>query len=403
MSGAATGGTEPGRGRALLLCHRIPYPPDKGDKIRSWRLLGALAERFDVALGAFVDDPEDWRHAAFLQERCAALCLLPAKRRPGALQGARALAQGLPLSFATHRSTRMLRFVAEQRARGLALEVAYSGQVAGLLDGAEAPVITDLGDVDSAKWVAYARARRGPMRWVYAREARLVARAEAAATHRGRTFLVTPEEAAILRRHADVSPSAIDHYRNGVNTESFAPGAAPSALDGPEIVLTGAMDYAPNAEAARFFADEVLPLVRAVAPNVRFGVVGARPTPKVRALASDAVLVTGRVPDVRPYLEAARVAVAPLAVARGVQNKVLEAMAMGTPVVASPGAATGTGARHDEHLLVAQGAQATSEAVLRLLREPALARRLAQAARAKVAAEDDWSATLERLRRAFPT
>ena len=391
-----------GRGRALLLCHRIPYPPDKGDKIRSWRLLGALAERYDVALGAFVDDPDDWQHEAFLRARCVALCLRPASRRPDPLRTARALVTGMPLSFATHKDTRMDAFVAEQRAAGLAVEAAFSAQMAPYLLGASAPVVTDLCDVDSAKWAAYAATARGPMRRLYAREARLVARAEAAATHRGRTFLVTPEEASVLRQRGDAKSSAIDYYRNGVDTSHFAPGVVPPAAAGPDLVLTGAMDYAPNAEAARFFARDVVPLVRARLPTVRFGVVGARPTAGVQALASDAVVVTGRVPDVRPYLEAARVAVAPLAVARGVQNKVLEAMAMGTPVVASPGAATGTGTRHGEHLLVAEGPEATAEAVLQLLENTELSGRLALAARAKVATEDDWSATLERLRDAFP-
>ena len=391
-----------GRGRALLLCHRIPYPPDKGDKIRSWRLFGALAERYDVALGAFVDDEADWQHEAFLCARCAALCLRPAARRPGPLRAARALASGAPLSFATHEDQSMNAFVAEQRAAGLRVEAAFSAQMAPYLEGADAPVVTDLCDADSAKWAAYAEKRSGPMRWLYAREARLVAREEAAATHRGRTFLVTPEEASVLRAQEGVNPSAIDHYRNGVDTEHFAPGVVPPAKGGPEIVLTGAMDYAPNADAARFFAEDVLPRVRDQAPGVRFGIVGARPTSSVQALASSSVVVTGRVPDVRPYLEAARVAVAPLTVARGVQNKVLEAMASGTPVVASLGAATGTGARPGEHLLVADGADATAAAVLRLLQDGALAERLARTARAKVVAEDDWTATLQRLRDALP-
>ena len=403
MSGAGRAGTTAARPRALLLCHRIPYPPDKGDKIRSWRLLGALAERYDVALGAFVDDEADWQHEGVLAERCATLCLRPARRRPSPLQAARAVRDGQPLSLATHADAGLAAFVRAQRAAGLALEVGFSAQVVPYLEGATAPVLCDLGDVDSEKWSAYARAARWPMRAVYAREARLVAAVEAHATRIGRTFLVTPEEAAVLAARPGVRVETIDHYRNGVDTDHFAPGAAPPAPDGPEIVLTGAMDYAPNAEAARFFAEDVLPTLRAARPGTRFGVVGARPTRGVRALSDrPGVEVTGRVPDIRPYLAAARVAVAPLAVARGVQNKVLEAMAMGTPVVASTGAATGTGARGGEHLLVADGAEATAAAVRRVLTDDALAARLAKAAREKVMAEDRWDATLGRLRAAFP-
>ena len=391
------------RPRALLLCHRIPYPPDKGDKIRAWRLLGALAERYEVALGAFVDDEADWAHEGVLREACAALCLRPARRRPSVAQAARAFASRQPLSLATHRDAGMAAFVREERAAGLAVEVGFSAQVVPYLEGATAPVLIDLADVDSEKWSAYAATARWPMSAVYAREARRLADVERRATEIGRAFLVTPEEAAILAARPGVRADAIDHYRNGVDAAHFAPGAAPAAPDGPEIVLTGAMDYAPNAEAARFFAEAVLPDVRAVRPDTRFGIVGARPTPGVRALgARPGVTVTGRVPDIRPYLEAARVAVAPLAVARGVQNKVLEAMAMGTPVVASPGAATGTNAAPGEHLLVAEGAAATAEAVLRLLTDEALAARLAEAGRAKVLAEDAWDTTLDHLRAAFP-
>ena len=393
----------PARQRALLLCHRIPYPPDKGDKIRAWRLLGALAERYDVSLGAFVDDEDDWQHEDVLRARCASLCLRPARRRPGPLQAAGAALRGLPLSFATHRDEEMRAFVAAQRAGGLALEAAFSAQMLPYLGGASAPVIIDLADVDSEKWSAYAGAARPPLRWLYAREAQLLAEAERRATHRGRTFLVTPEEAAILRARPGVNADAVDYYRNGVDTDYFAPGVVPPAADAPEIVLTGAMDYAPNAEAARFLAEEILPLVRRARPAVTLGLVGARPGPRVQALgAQPGVLVTGRVPDIRPYLEGARVAVAPLAVARGVQNKVLEAMAMGVPVVASAGAATGTGAAPGEHLLVADGAEATAAAVLRVLSDDALAARLGAAGRAKVTRDDAWETTLRRLRAAFP-
>ena len=391
------------RPRALLLCHRIPYPPDKGDKIRAWRLLGALAERYDVSLGAFVDDEADWRHEGVLRERCAAVCLRPANRRPGPIQAAGAVLRGEPLSFATHRDAAMRAFVAAQRAGGLAVEAVFSAQMLPYLDGAAAPVLIDLADVDSEKWSAYAAAAHPPLRWLYAREARLLAEAERRATHAGRTFLVTPEEAAILRARPGSNADAVDHYRNGVDTEYFAPGAVPPAADAPEIVLTGAMDYAPNAEAARFLAEEILPRVRRARPEVRLGLIGARPTRGVQALGvRPGILVTGRVPDIRPYLAGAQVAAAPLAVARGVQNKVLEAMAMGVPVVASSGAATGTGAVPGEHLLVADGAEATAAALLRVLSDEALAARLRAAGRAKVVAEDSWGMTLGRLRAAFP-
>lgn len=392
------------RPRAILLAHRIPYPPDKGDKIRSWRLLGCLSERYDVSLGCFVDDPDDHRHEGTVRALCAEALFVPLSRAGAAARSATGLLTGGPLSFAYYQDRRMAAWLAEQRARGPVVEVGFSSQVWPYLADAAAPVLMDLADADSAKFAAYAAGGLPPMSLVHAREARRLAAAEAEITRRAaRTFLVTPEEAAIVAALPGAEPGRIDHYRNGVDTDHFRPGAVPPAVPAPTIVLTGAMDYRPNADAACFFAREVMPIVGRAEPDATFAVVGARPTEAVRALAGlPGVAVTGRVPDVRPYLEAARVAVAPLAVARGVQNKVLEAMAMGTPVVASPGAAAGTGAADGDHLSVAEGAEETARAVLSLLRAPDGGAPMAARARALVRDRYAWGTTLARFVAALP-
>ena len=399
------------RPRALLLAHRIPYPPDKGDKIRSWRLLRYLAERYDVALGCFVDDEDDWRHTGTVRAVCAEALFRPLTPGSARRRSLRALGTGEAITLARYRDRTMTAFVRAERARGPAVLVGFSAGVMPYLlegpslpGGVRAPVLADLCDADSAKWAAYAEETRGPKGWVYDREARLLAGVEARVTRAAaRTFLVTPEEADLVRALPGAEPARVDHYRNGVDTAHFTPGAVPPAPGGAEVVMTGAMDYRPNEAAAAWFCREVWPHVRGVLPEARFAVVGARPTKAVRALRGlPGVTVTGRVPDVRPWLEAARVAVAPLGVARGVQNKVLEAMAMGTPVVASPAAARGTTAVVGEHLLTAEGAEGTAEAVLTLLGDPDRAAAMGRAARAFAADRFGWDAALARFGAALP-
>ena len=387
------------RPRAILLTHRIPYPPDKGDKIRSWRLLLSLSERYDVALGTYVDDEADWQHTETVRAHCAEALFLPLPARVKARRAALGLARGQAVNVAVYDDPRMKAFVAAERARGPAVEVAFSSGVAPLLAGGEAPLLVDLADADSAKYAAYAEDAGWPKTWLYEREARRLAKLETGLTRTAeKVFLVTPEEAALVAGLPGADASRIDHYRNGVDTESFAPGVAPHP-ERFDTILTGAMDYAPNGAAAAFFAREVLPLL----PGVTFAAVGARPTPAVKALAElPGVTVTGRVADIRPYLAAARVAVAPLDVARGVQNKVLEAMAMGLPVVASSGAARGSGAEPGAHLVTADGAEATAEAVRGLLADPEAAAALGTRARAHCAEHLTWAAGLSRFEAALP-
>ena len=394
-----------GKPTAILLTHRIPYPPDKGDKIRSYRLLRYLAERYEVALGTFVDDADDWRHVAHLETLCAEVFARPLTPRVAALRSVRALATGQPITLARYADPRLAAWTGRRMTRRPALRVGFSaGVMPYLLDGAPVPVLADLCDADSAKWTAYAAEGRGPKAGVFAREGRLLAAYEAEVTRRAdRTFLVTPEEAEIVRALPGADASRVDHYRNGVDTDHFAPGAVAPQPDGADVVLTGAMDYRPNAAGADWFARRVWPSVLAKHPGATFAIVGARPTQAVRALARrPGVTVTGRVPDVRPWLAAARVAVAPLGVARGVQNKVLEAMAMGTPLVASANAARGTQAVPGAHLMTADRADEMTRAVLSLLDDPARAEALARAGRDLAVTRFGWDAALARFGAALP-
>ncbi len=357
----------------LLLVHRIPFPPNKGDKIRSYHLLRFLAQRHRVFLGTFVDDPHDAQYVDKVAAMCAGSVVLPMNTRLRKLASATGLLTGDALSLPYYRDARLQRWVDETIARErIDAVVVFCSTMAQYVEGAKYSHLTriaDFVDVDSDKWGQYASRAKGPAAWVYAREARrLLAYERRIAAEFDATLLVTDSEAALLRKLAPEAAAKISHYENGVDTGYFDPSLPfenPYPPGGPVLVFTGAMDYWPNAEAVTWFADEVLPLLRRERPDLRFAIVGSNPGEAVRALgARDGVVVTGRVRDVRPYLRHAAVAVAPLRIARGIQNKVLEALAMARPVVCTPAAAEGL---RPSPLIAAATAEAPAELASRVL------------------------------------
>ncbi|HEY0835328.1 MAG TPA: TIGR03087 family PEP-CTERM/XrtA system glycosyltransferase, partial [Azospirillum sp.] len=346
----------------LFLAHRIPYPPNKGDKIRSWHTLRHLAARHRVHLGCFVDDPDDLRHVPMLRALCGEVLALPLAPMAARLRCLRGLLTGEPLTLAWYGSARMAAWTRRVlRERPVDAVVVFSSAMAPFAAVPEAEGcarILDMVDVDSEKWRQYAATRPWPLRAVFEREGRtlLAAEREAAAAADAVLF-VSPAEADLFRTLAPESAARVLAVENGVDHAYFAPGGGypdPFPAGTVPVVFTGAMSYWPNADAAEWFAGAVLPAVAAAIPGVRFYVVGANPGPSVRALErAGPVEVTGTVADVRPYLAHARAVVAPLRVARGVQNKVLEAMAMGCPVLATPEAAEGIDAVSGVHFRVA--------------------------------------------------
>lgn len=391
----------------LFLAHRIPYPPDKGDKIRAWNILRHLADRYRVHLGAFVDDPADWERTDGLRAVCADCHLLPLNPVWGRLRSLPGLLRGASLSEGYFRDRRMTRWVRDQAAaRRFDLVFAYSSTAAQYILGpefADTRRIVDFVDVDSDKWRQYAANKSWPASAVYGRESRTLLgfeRRVAAAVDT--SLLVSPQEAELFRRLAPASAARIDHVTNGVDHLYFDPAEAfPNPFDdGAEtLVFTGAMDYWANVDAVVWFATEILPAARAAWPGLRFCIVGANPTAAVRDLAGlPGVSVTGRVADVRPYVAHAVAAVAPLRLARGIQNKVLEAMAMGKAVIATPEAVEGIDARAGDDILVASDAAAFAD---RLAAVKAADRRrdLGLRARALILDRYCWPATLSRLDR----
>lgn len=334
----------------LLLVHRIPFPPDKGDKIRSYHLLRHLAARYRVYLGAFVDDAPDLAHEPTLRDLCAEVRLFPIEPRVRRLASLIGLATGEPLSVRFYRDRRVREWVEDLRTRErLDAVVAFSSTMAQFVTGVQwagTTRIADFIDVDSEKWRQYAASGKPPTSWVYGREGRtLLAFERRIASEFTRTLFVSEAEADLFVRRAPETRERIGWFSNGVDTDFFDPAAElpdPYPPGGPVAVFTGAMDYRPNVEAVTWFADEIFPRVLQRRPDARFYVVGSKPVRAVRQLAErPGVIVTGRVPDVRSYLKFAAVAVAPLRIARGIQNKVLEALAMARPVVCTSSAAEG--------------------------------------------------------------
>jgi len=385
-------------GRLLFLSHRIPYPPDKGDKIRAWHMLDHLAKTWEVELGCLVDDPDDLDHLPTLRGRCAAVEARPTgTRRQAALRAMLRARPGQPLSLGWFHDVRLRAWADAGLAAGRYDAVfVYSSAMApyaGQLPGPRR--VLDMVDVDSEKWRAYAQGASAPMRQIWSREARTLLDFERRMALRfDQTLFVSAAEAAQFRALAPESADRVTHVDNGVDLARFAPerrGANPYAM--PAIVFTGTMDYRPNIEAVCFFAREVMPLL---AGRAAFHIVGASPAPAVRALAElPGVTVTGPVADIRPYIGHAAMAVAPLRIARGIQNKVLEAMAMARPVIASPEAFEGVRALPGRDLLVAEGAEAMARAVRDVLDGRHAG--VGAAARAAVLAGHDWSRTLLRL------
>jgi sugar transferase (PEP-CTERM/EpsH1 system associated) len=384
----------------LFLAHRIPYPPDRGDKIRSFNELRHLAGLGRVHLACFADDEADAANLAGLRAAIGPAlgeAHVEVGRKPLLAAGARALLGGRPVSLAAFDSPALRHFVERQLATGrIAAVFAFSGQMAQFVPAeCRARFVMDFVDVDSAKFEAYA-AGGGPLAPVHRREGRKLAAFERQVAARADVSLFVSEaEAAVFRARSGLAGADVRALQNGVDLAYYDPDARFERLggQGPLIVFTGQMDYAPNVDAVRWFAGEAMPLL----PQARLAIVGRRPDEAVRRLAGPRVLVTGEVPDVRSWLAAADVVAAPLRIARGVQNKVLEAMAMARPVVASPAAFEGIEAEPGRDLVVAEGAEAQAEAIAGLLADRSRALSLGRAARARMVEAYRWEARLAPL------
>jgi sugar transferase (PEP-CTERM/EpsH1 system associated) len=389
----------------LFLAHRIPYPPDKGDKIRSWNILKGLTEHYRVHLGCFIDSPEDMKYAEHLQtvcDRCHFAMLTPLTAK---LRSPTALMTGDPMTLSYYRNRGLQQWVDDlAKERPLDSVFVFSAAVAQYIPESligKVRCIVDFVDVDSDKWRQYAVSKPWPASWIYDREGRKLLEFERKTAARcDASLFVSPAEAEFFRSLAPESRSKTFHINNGVDFNYFSNAhdfETPFGAEECPLVFTGAMDYWPNADAVIWFVENILPGVRAKRSNVRFYIVGSKPGAEVKNLArTEGVVVTGRVEDVRPYLAHAAAVVAPLRISRGIQNKVLEGMAMAKPVIATSQALEGIDAVIGQEVLQADDPNEFIEKIFAVL-DSANESLLGRNARARVIRDYAWDANVDRL------
>jgi sugar transferase (PEP-CTERM/EpsH1 system associated) len=388
------------RPRILYVTHRVPYPPDKGDRIRCFHILRFLAKRADVSLACLADEPLHADVEAGLRPLCRELAIVHLGRQRW-LRALCSLASGGTVSegaFRVPQLSRILRSWAEQMPFDAALASASS--VAPYLMQPwlrNVPAVIDLMDVDSQKWLDYSVSSRPPRSWLYRLEGTRLRRLERQLAGWARAVLLVAQAEANLFR--EVCPlGEVQAVTNGVDLDYFVPDAGAAPEEPCRCVFVGAMDYVPNVDGAGWFCREVWPEVRRRWPEARLALVGRSPAPEVQALARiPGVEVVGAVPDVRPEVARASVTVVPLRIARGIQNKILESLAMGKATVVSPPPLEGLRAAPGEHLLLAKSPTEWVECLTRLFEAPALRRRLGAAGRAYAEENHCWERCLSPL------
>lgn len=385
-------------GDILFLAHRVPFPPDRGDKIRAFNVIRHLSERKPVHLVAFADDPADLKRKPGLPVLTGSREIVW-RSKPQALAGVQSLLSHRPVSLTAFDNARAHRAV-ERMLTQHPIDTIYvfSSQMAQYVPPrASQRVVMDFVDMDSAKFASYGETSRGFTGWMMRREAQLLGAYEKSVAARvDASLFVSDAEAQLFRERTGAE--RVHAVGNGIDTAKFAPGAQFKriAAMGELIVFTGQMDYRPNIEGVSWFVETILPHIHRRHPKVSFAIVGRKPTDAVKALAKHpGVIVTGEVSDVRPWLHAASVVVAPLKLARGIQNKVLEAMAMARPVVASTAAATGID--HGGTIEVGGTAGEIADAVNRILADPLTGSAFGALARQRVIDHYSWHARLSVL------
>lgn len=388
----------------LFLTQRLPYPPIKGEKIRPLQILKYLTQWYDVYLGCLIDDQADAQHIDTIRAMCRDVHVAPLNRRVAKLTCLRGLLTGEALSVSFFRNRGLAHWV-EDVVANVRPDVIFvnSGNMAPyVLDLPKRQTrICDLADVDSEKWRAYAEAATGPMRLVYRREQGKVAALERRIAHEfDASSFVSDAEAALFARMVPERTAHIRGVGSGVDHHYFDPALTSAPMFDatlPTYVFTGTMDYPPNVDAVVWFATKILPVIRRTVQAAQFYIVGNSPTAEVQRLAAiQGVFVTGRVADVRPYVAHATAAVAPMRIARGIQNKVLEAMSMARPVVLTSGALEGIEAEPGVDVLLADTVEDFAAACCWLsVNNDGTA--IGGAARTRIVCDYDWSARLRRF------
>jgi polysaccharide biosynthesis protein PslH len=384
--------------KILFACHRFPFPPNRGGKIRPFNMIRHLCQKHEIFVASVAHTQQELDEGAGLSEYCAEIYaeVVPEKLRW--LQAVRALPSTTPSSVAYFSSSRL-----RERVKAAARRVSFDTVIVHCAFAAQYVLkipaafrLMDFGDLDSGKWLDYSDWRSFPLSWGYFLEGHKLRRYERqlAAAFDYCTLTTQGELEEFKKLEVDRPHSVIP---NGVDASYFHPnGGAGQAK--PVVVFLGRMDYYPNIDGVLYFTKSVLPTVRAAVPDVEFRIIGSNPTPAIERLRQvSGVIVTGYVPDVRPFLNDAVVSVAPLRMARGTQNKILESMAMGIPVVATSDSAKGVDAIPEQHILIGNTPDAFARQVIRILMDRKRLTDLSKVGRERVEQVHLWPRSMELL------
>ena len=385
--------------KILYIAQRLPYPPNRGDRIPTFNHIRFLSRRHEVHVASLLESESEMEYVAKLSDWAESVTVSMQKFFQHSTGKAKAMLNGRPRSLGHFHNAAFGESVQRViREKGIEAVVVFSSSMAQYVEANTGLVrVMNFCDMDSEKWSDLASHSSGWIRrWIYRREARLLLEYERRiALAFSANCVVTEAEADLFRRL--IPQGKVSVVANGVELERFS--EKPRVPSPVELAFVGVMDYGPNIEAVTFFTEAIWPQVRKRHPSARFNIVGARPTREVKALAEvDGVTVTGFVNDVRDYLATAALVVVPLKIARGIQNKILEAMAAGAPVLTTPVAAKGLpeGARHT--LFVEQrDPKVFLQALLALLDDPQALQRKAEAAQAFVRDHCTWESNVDIL------
>lgn len=392
----------------LFICHRIPFPPNKGEKIRSYNILKYLGQDNRVSLAFLIDAKEDVRHLDQLTNYCInRYCDNISQKFRKLWSAIKAFVYSTSISNQYFYSKKLQQKV-DQLIDDKEIDmivcsssptseyIFQSRHFGGKLK--KTPMIMDFIDVDSHKWRQYAASKKFLSRALYNREAKKICAEEKRIIKTfTRTLIISEAEKIILNRYHNSQQTEV--IGNGVDLVHFSDMKnEKNQSDKLILTFTGAMDYWPNIEGVSWFANFIFPLIRNQLSDVEFHIVGRNPTVEVKKLEiNEGVVVTGAVEDIRDHLAIADVCVVPLRIARGIQNKVLEAMAMAKPIVCTAQAADGICARDGQDLLIANDAETFAEVTVTLLQDEDNLFRLGQKARESVEKNHSWSASLQHL------
>ena len=382
----------------LYLCHRFPFPPKRGGKIRPFNMIRHLSARgHQVTVCSLVRSPEEAEEGRGIAPYCSGFEMAHVKEWVQVARMTVRLPLPTPSSMGYFYSPALAEHVRSLlNSRRWDLIFVHCSSVAQYVEHVKnTPKILDFGDMDSQKWLEYANYKPFPLSLGYRLEgAKMLAAEKRLARRFDLCTATTRAEWETLDGYATGVDT--DWFPNGVDADFFCP--AGESYDANTISFIGRMDYYPNQECMARFCEQIWPLLKRARPDMNLLIVGADPSPAMRKLGElPGVTVTGSVPDVRPFIRKSALMVAPLNIARGTQNKILEAMAMGVPVVTSTIAAGGVDAESETHFLVADTPPAYAQAIMRIIDSPAERNRLAMAGRQRMLSHHAWPRSMERM------